>query len=249
MLACYLDMGNSRVKAWLCLDGIVQQRYSFAHPLQPDELFAELPAAFRVRVDFVGISSVMDANTNQYLAVIAEQIWGCVPRFAVSTATTLGVNNAYTEPGQLGVDRWLNVLAVAGGEPSCVVSCGTALVIDAVAGVQHLGGFIVPGLHLQLSSLVQGTRKVRPQWVAVPDLAWGKNTSDAVHRGIVLGAVAAITQAYEQLTEQTQSLPRLVLTGGDAEKLSPHLRVPHAIIPELLLCGLQRYFGHPVATE
>lgn len=242
-LACYLDMGNSRVKAWLCQDQEVIARYSFAHQLQPHQLFTELPVEFQQVMDFVGISSVLDVSANQHLAVLAEQYWQCRPQFAASQSMMHGITNAYPDYQQLGVDRWLNVLAVMDRQPCCVVSCGTALTIDALSQGQHLGGFIVPGLHLQLSSLVQGTRRVRPQLVSTPHLGWGTNTSTAVHHGIVLAAVATIEKARAQLAEQLQQPVQLVLTGGDAEKLAPHLQ-DHVIIPELLLLGLKRYFGH-----
>lgn len=41
---------------------------------------------------------------------------------------------------KLGIDRWLQVLAVASKEQDiCVISCGTALTIDLTHGLNHLG--------------------------------------------------------------------------------------------------------------
>ncbi len=62
----------------------------------------------------------------------------------------------------LGIDRWLQVLAVAtqAHENYCVISCGTALTIDLAQGQQHLGGFILPNLYLQRYSLIQNTKGI-----------------------------------------------------------------------------------------
>jgi type III pantothenate kinase len=157
---------------------------------------------------------------------------------------TLGIRCAYTEPQFLGVDRWLNILAVSQQQPVCVVSCGTALTIDVVHNNQHLGGYILPGMNLQLSSLIGGTQRVRQHDITTSSLSFGKNTSEAVHHGILLACVAAIEKVFTSLVAVVDDTVNVVLTGGDAETLSPHLPMAHDIMPELLLIGLQRYFGH-----
>jgi len=59
-----------------------------------------------------------------------------------------------------------------------------------------------------------------------------------------LSCVAAIEKAYQQIEQELQQTVDLVLTGGNADKIAQHLSISHDIIPELLLLGMQRYFGH-----
>jgi type III pantothenate kinase len=205
---------------------------------------SQLPEAFHSPVDFIGVSSVLDDAYNQQLTALCLDKWQLMPQFAHTAPASLGIDCGYTDPRLLGIDRWLNVLAVAGRQPVCVVSCGTALTLDVVEANRHLGGYILPGLSLQLASLVQGTQRVRPQEQASTSLDFGKNTSEAVYHGILLSCVASIERVYQAVQKNSKRQVQLILTGGDAEKIGLHLQCQHDIIPELLLLGLQRYFGH-----
>lgn len=242
--ACFIDIGNSRGKWWLCEDGELIASYVCWHKPSLEHVASEFPPIFNGPVDFIGVSSVLDEAYNQKLADLCWQRWQVLPAFARTAETCLGIKCGYDDPALLGIDRWLNVLAVARREPVCVVSCGTALTIDVIMADRHVGGYILPGLSLQLAALVQGTQRVRPHEVETPLLDFGKNTSEAVHHGILLSCVASIEKVYQSVQKNSQSCVGLVLTGGDAGKIARHLQVQHDIIPELLLLGLQRYFGH-----
>lgn len=244
---CYLDWGNSRVKAWICSGHVVEVEFSFLHALQPLRLLEVLPAAFRTEVDSVSVSSVLDDASNEHLAVLVKQVWNVEAEFAASSRFKRAVINGYRIPETLGIDRWLNLLAVCDLQPVCVVSCGTALTIDLMKENEHLGGYILPGLKMQIDALVQGTRRVRPVPEDELSLLPGRSTGEAVYNGITLGAVSTITRAAELLRSlSSDEQPTIVLTGGDAEKLSVYLQKPHVMIPSLILKGLQRYFGHDV---
>lgn len=244
MRSCYMDIGNSRIKLWLCEGTTLIASHAFWHQQSLALLGSDLPIEFYQSIDFIGISSVLSAEFNQQLSELCLSLWQCTPSFARTDFSSLGIKCAYDEPHLLGIDRWLNILAVANRQPVCVVSCGTALTIDVVQHNQHLGGYIMPGVNLQLSSLIQGTQRVRPHAIKQASVALGKNTSEAVHHGILLMTVAMIEKVYTTTTTMTAEPVSVVLTGGDAENLSPHLQIDHDIMPELLLLGLQRYFGH-----
>ena len=241
---CFIDMGNSRIKWWLCENGQIIASHACWHQQNLASFAAELPEIFHQPVDFVGVSSVLDAQSNQYLTWLCESWWQKKPVFAATAAACLGIQCAYQQPQRLGIDRWLNILAVAPQQPVCVVSCGTALTLDFVCNNTHLGGFILPNMSLQLSALIQGTQGVRPSVIDEPSLNLGKNTSEAVYHGILLACVGAIETAYKQQQQNFIRPLNLVLTGGNAAKIAQHLQIEHDIIPELLLLGMQRYFGH-----
>ena len=62
-----------------------------------------------------------------------------------------GLKTGYTKTEQMGIDRWLSMVACWERYQSslCIVSCGTALTIDLVdSNGNHLGGYILPGIDL-----------------------------------------------------------------------------------------------------
>jgi type III pantothenate kinase len=161
--------------------------------------------------------------------------------FAQVQAEYAGLICGYDEPSQLGIDRWLQVLAVAtqAHENYCVISCGTALTIDLAQGQQHLGGFILPNLYLQRDSLIQNTKGIKIPDAAFSELNPGRNTIDAVHHGILLGLLSTIEKVLHDFPAQ------LVLTGGDAPLFAQHLaQYQPRIEPDLLLKGLQHFAAH-----
>ena len=161
--------------------------------------------------------------------------------FAQVQANYAGLQCGYEHPEQLGIDRWLQVLAVARNPEQnyCVISCGTALTIDLADGLQHLGGYILPNLYLQRDSLIQNTKGIKIPDAAFDELGPGRNTIDAVHHGILFGLVSTIEKVLQQSPRQ------LILTGGDAPVFARYLaEYAPRIENDLLLKGLQYYIQH-----
>lgn len=163
------------------------------------------------------------------------------------------VRNAYQQPGTLGVDRWLGILAgyhVLGG--CCVVDCGSAITTDFVQGDgRHLGGFISPGLRLMKESLKLGTRNImiNPNEDLQGLMTPGTSTQEAVAHGIYLSAIGQINAAYQQVAAgQEEKLP-LVLTGGDALLVGKGLEVAVVYWPDMVYAGLELMFPVTLAEK
>ena len=146
---------------------------------------------------------------------------------------------------ELGQDRlaaiegWLGRCAINDGKtakPALIIAAGTALTIDAVAADgTHVGGLIAPGLQLSLDTLHGATGLLPPLHVETETAAaLGQGTKSAMRSGVLLAALGAIERAAEA---SFPGLPvDLVLTGGGAAALEPHL--PHAIVlPDLIVDG------------
>ncbi len=84
-----------------------------------------------------------------------------------------GVTIAYTEPHNLGVDRWLALLAAhhyvkqgieqdveqdAASSSWLIIDAGTAVTVDLMDKGKHLGGMIIPGLQLLRDSFYDKTQ-------------------------------------------------------------------------------------------
>jgi type III pantothenate kinase len=149
------------------------------------------------------------------------------------------LTNTYLNPLQLGVDRWMALIAARQRtlEPVLVVSVGTAMTVDALTaeGV-FLGGVIVPGVSLMRQSLQQGTTGVGDatgHWQTFPN-----TTANAVQSGIVAALCGAIQQQHARLAEAAKVAPYCLLTGGDAGMVLPHLGIPAEHVPALVLEGI-----------
>jgi type III pantothenate kinase len=154
-------------------------------------------------------------------------------------------------PDRLGIDRLIGAFAAHNrfGGPVVVVDAGSAVTIDYVSvEAEFVGGAILPGLSLQTRALATGTDALpHIDWNSEPSLpAPGRNTTDAIRLGVLLGlagAVERLVSSYHQISEPQQAERssqscQVVLTGGDAANISPQLRFPHQIVPNLVCRGL-----------
>lgn len=237
MKSLWLDIGNTRLKYWITQDQNIIEHNAELHLQSPADLLLGLIQHFqKLNLQHVGLSSVQDQANNQRILAILERL-GVPVIFAHVHASYDGLTCGYDHPEQLGIDRWLQVLAVADKAKNyCVISCGTALTIDLVDGLSHLGGYILPNLYLQRDALIQNTKGIKIPDAAFDELSPGRNTLDAVHHGILLGLVSTIEHVLQQSPRQ------LILTGGDAPLFARYLSEYHPMIEnDLLLKGLQRY--------
>ena len=235
----WLDLGNTRLRYWITQeDGTVIEHAAELHLQSPVDLLLGLTQHFKTKaISSIGVSSVLDQSTNERLKKILNRLKAPI-YFAKVHAQYANLITGYDNPSQLGIDRWLQVLAMSKYQQKfCIVGCGTALTIDLLDVNEHLGGYILPSLYLQRDSLTQGTKGIKIPDQAFSNLDTGRNTTDAVHHGILLGLVGAIRHTLEDYPNY-----QLILTGGDAALLAEFLaKYQPQIKTDLLLAGLQHY--------
>lgn len=227
-----LDAGNTRLKWALVEEGLWREQGSAAYT-DLSLLAQGLKAGTRCYIASVARAQ-HETQINALLAPCA-----ITPVWLVAEARFQDVRNAYTNPQQLGVDRWMSLIAARRRNPgpALVVSAGTAMTVDALAADGlFLGGLIVPGAAMMRASLRQGTARIADvagNWQAFP-----KSTPDAVESGIVAALCGAIQLQHARLTEAVGMPPNCILTGGDAEMLLPHLALGVEHAPTLVLEGI-----------
>ena len=226
-----IDAGNTRVK-WAVVSG---RRWLMRGEAGYDDLTTlSAQLAEGVRVYIASVAS--DAQIARLQAVLAS----ADIRWLESSTCFAEIENGYASPIQLGVDRWMNLVGawhrVRGA--ALVVSAGTALTVDALnATGRFIGGLIVPGSELMRTALRQGTARVEPAGGGCRDFP--VTTADAVESGIVAALCGAVETQYARLAAQTVSQPpRCLITGGDAGRLLPHLRIAVEQVPALTLEGM-----------
>ncbi len=240
-----VDLGNTSLKwAWIEAGGI-GERHAVAYARLGIDLAAKGQWAGLERPDQLFVSSVAAADTDASLRGWLEAQWGIAPVFAAASASALGVINGYDTPGQLGVDRWLALVAVREEIPDrdcLVVDCGTAITIDGITrDGRHLGGTILPGFGLMRDAL---RRQTAIPWPGLTDQAppmMATNTGDAIAGGGVHAVAALVEKMARQLLEQAGEAPVLVLAGSDAELLRQVLQCPVEVRPDLVMQGLALY--------
>lgn len=236
-----LDIGNSRIK-WCTLEsgslsagGAVT--YSVAGARQ------SLLTVFegQSRPEAVWISNVGGMEIETAAVAACQSRWGVSPKFAAAAPEGFGVRNGYRESGQLGVDRWLGLLAVRArfSEPACVANCGTAVTVDLLdAAGTHLGGFIVPGVALMVRSLSIATDGVRVSNMEPPAREPGRSTQECVINGAHAAIAALLDRAVDGLRADAGRPVVCVISGGAADAVTPLMRNACVPEPDLVLRGL-----------
>lgn len=129
------------------------------------------------------------------------------------------VGDSYLTPETLGLDRILNLRGLSGD--GLVISCGTAITIDAISNGRPYWGAIMPGfrtaaegLHARVPALPLVSLDTEPRLPATTSYI-------SVTNGVILGtARAAQAIASELLAVAFKATEaKIVLTGGDAELL------------------------------
>lgn len=229
-----IDAGNTRLKWAVVEDALWREQGSVAY----SDLSALAPVLAAEGSCY--IASVAQPQHETRIAALLETA-AIKPAWLKATARFSDIRNGYENPQQLGVDRWMGLIAARQRtrEAVLVVSVGTAMTVDALsADGTFLGGLIVPGFSLMRLGLQQGTARVAE--VDGRCQVFPQNTADAVQSGIVAALCGAIQRQHAHLAEAAGAVPLCVLTGGDAEKLLPFLAIPVQHVPALILEGIDR---------
>jgi len=240
-----IDIGNTRLKWAYEENGELLLPGSIVHRGAASTQISSFVATLGQVPDFAAAVNVAGPDVENILRHLLRDRFG-IDLQIVPTQPRFGeVINGYAAFEQLGADRWAAIVGAwqLRRRALCVVDAGTAVTIDLVADSGcHQGGMIVPGLDLMRSSLMRDTSDIdafaRQSSGRLPDGWLGKDTRSAVERGVLLMLCAAIDRTVSSMA-QGDSLPRIMLTGGDAPLVGPLLGYPVEQRPLLVLEGLR----------
>ncbi|WP_316367685.1 type III pantothenate kinase [Candidatus Thiodiazotropha sp. CDECU1] len=238
MIKLYVDIGNSAIK-WATG---AELRAGNLHQVESNKLTAAVEQAWldMERPEAVYIASVRHENVHKTLLSWIRQQWQLTPIFAETRQQEHGVTNGYEQPDQLGVDRWLALLAARALSPlpQIVVDCGSATTIDAMDGDgRHVGGIILPGLRVFAQCLRQNT-DIPPYAAGEIRDCFANDTASGIITGAVVAQCAAVEKLYQALQQREKGAIQCTVTGGDAGMLTHYLELPHQLVPCLVLNGL-----------
>jgi type III pantothenate kinase len=189
--------------------------------------------------DRVWLASVTTPERSDALtSAIAGQ--GYLVRRVQTKAQCGPLRIAYPEPLQLGVDRFLAMLAVLQRDdgPWLIVSIGSAMTVDLLGSDGlHYGGLIAPTPTHMLEAMTARFPLLNSADGRVDEFA--NNTADAIASGAHAAAIGLIERSLRTADERLGVMPKLLLTGGGAEALG----VAGDYLPAPVLDGLAIFAG------
>ncbi|NEQ35251.1 MAG: pantothenate kinase [Okeania sp. SIO3I5] len=248
-----LMIGNSRLHFGYFADAILQNAWNTNH-LQQKEIKSNINEEKGIEKSLKNILETKNLNFNHGMplliaSVVPEQtaLWQTYPNSDMITLDKLPLQGLYPT---LGIDRALAVLGGGTnlGWPILVIDAGTAITFTG-ADVQKkiVGGAILPGLKLQLSSLA--TRTAMLPSIDIPvelPPKWAKQTATAIQSGIIYTILAGMKNYIVSWQEEFPD-SKIVLTGGDRLILLSHLTTlfpevaPNIIdAPDVIFWGMAR---------
>lgn len=231
-----VDLGNTRFKWAYTGEPWRPRAQSYESEPWPDCLERAWPTAPRRML----VANVAGAERESVLAQWARRRWGLALEPVRPVRDFLGVRNLYSDPARLGADRWAALIAARAQVAAdvCVVSCGTAITVDALSGGgEFLGGVIIPGVNAARACLRAQSALIK-ETDGAEDSCLARDTGSAVAAGTLFGATGAIERALDEQQARLHAKAQVLVSGGDAERLAPLLRRPVSLAPDLVLRGL-----------
>lgn len=237
-----IDIGNTRVK-WAVKEGAsLGPQQALARTDLNEQALTDALLGSALQPSRVLVSNVAGTAAEQSLTASLGARTRASIEFVRSVRSACGVTNAYADPAKLGTDRWMSVIAahrMFGA--ACIASFGTAMTIDTVAADgKHLGGVIVPGPELMVTSLLKNTSNIaqHAREGAIAEDLFADNTLGAIHQGARHACAALVEKAYALSTARLGQEPSLVVSGGGSEQVGAALMIPFQVVPDLVLRGL-----------
>lgn len=242
-----IDIGNSNIVlggyengSLLFMTRIATDRY-----MEADQYAIELDGVFRLyKVDSkplcgVIISSVVPRVTPMLTKALSH-FTNTKPHILSlkdSGPLTVDIEN----PAELGMDILASVLAAQSSYPlpAIIIDMGTATKLTGVDAQNALRGVaIIPGLFVSLEALVGGTSLLQSVALEAPPLAIGRNTTQSMQSGIVLGTAATLDGMIDRFEQELGGEATVIATGGAAPLIIPHCHHKIHFSDTLILDGL-----------
>lgn len=233
----FIDVGNTKIKWCLTSTGGIEKTGSiFNTELIDLSINSE-------DIETVFISSVNSENLEKQ---IVEKIKPLCPHIYFAKVNKQFLETNYSD--ELGVDRWLGVLALTEKtkKNAIIIDSGTALTIDLLLiendSFLHKGGLILPGFHLFNQSLMQNSAAIR---LKNKDITIDINNSDmALLHGFLMSVSGAVEKFIMHHHLNFNDID-IYLTGGDAniifDSLEEQLQLKYHRIENAVIEGLKIY--------
>ncbi|NQY38386.1 MAG: type III pantothenate kinase [Alteromonadaceae bacterium] len=235
-----VDIGNTRTK------------FVFEHKRELSEIQIvnnEEVSTLWLDENWLFVSAILISNVSQHSLTELISKWALSNHILCSVIETakekFGVKCVYEQANLFGVDRWLALIGSAKLYPHknlLIVDAGTATTIDVLtSSLEHVGGWILPGIDLMLDSVLKNTTKVHAKKSVLVETTFGTNTTDCVNNACWASTVGYIHYSLSQAKAQGIDIDLILITGGNAKSLVQLINEPIIFEDKLIFYGLLRY--------
>ena len=185
------------------------------------------------------ISSVVPSK-NSLLSSVFKSL-GIEAVFLEEITDILDINFQIDNINELGADRVANCFYACEKmqNPAIIIDFGTATTFDFISAKrEYLGGVIMPGLQLAVSSLAEKTENLKEILFNPKDSLIGKNTEDAINSGILYGNLGAIEYMVNKSRKIFDEDVQIYATGGFGRIIAARTNFIEKYDPDLTLKAL-----------
>ncbi len=237
----YIDIGNSRIRFAAAERSIDQLAAYYYKPDTLPSVFRQYSSGLQTPARVL-VANVADNKVAAILTDLCETAWSIRPEYLKTGKVCCGVTNAYTDPGQLGVDRWLAMIAAWNKykDNLCIIDCGSAVTADLVsADGRHQGGYIIPGSYMQQQALVNTAGQITISSEYKFSEQAGRSTDECVYNGTTLAVTAFIEYILRSINAAGEGKYHCVITGGGADAIMKILKIDFRHDPLLVIEGIR----------
>ena len=245
-----IDAGNTNLVFALVDGDEIRARWRIAtDPRRTADEYAvwlhqllELEGYAKADVEAVIIGTVVPRALHN-LEVLSSKYFHVEPLVAGQGEAAWPIELDVDEPGSVGADRALNVIAAHAKYPGdlIVIDFGTATTFDVVhSSGAYKGGIIAPGINLSLDALVNAAAKLPRIAIEVPEdrSVIGRTTATQMLTGIYWGYVAMMEGLVARLKAEIGRPVTVIATGGLATLFDKNTDLFDAVEPDLTIQGL-----------
>lgn len=239
-----IDIGNTNITAGVFKDGRLTAKAKI-----PSNVYSLYEKEFKALFRKVGLCLAEEHEViiSSVVPVVLARLVMHLNKIARCRMTILGrdktvpIKNLYDVKKEVGQDRLVNAYAakILYGTPAVIVDFGTAVTFDVVSKKgDYLGGLIMPGIGISLSSLYEKTALL-PR-VELKDVSHiiGKSTVDSMRGGILFGFGAMCDGLVAKYRKTLGKSLKVIATGGNAALIKKYSDSIKSVDEDLTLKGL-----------
>jgi len=215
-----IDLGNTRIKYFV----FNNENEIDSTNLNLNDWKIELN---RLLDNYPSISRCIISDVNGSITKEIENFLSPLPLIYCSSELKLPFKSRYKPFNQLGSDRIALITSSMIEYPKeeiLIIDLGTCITYDILtSNAIHLGGSISPGYLMRYRALNKFSGKLP---LLEPEIVYnviGENTEQAIHSGVTYGIISEIKETINFYKKEFKFL-KVILSGGDAQKLSKTLK-------------------------
>jgi type III pantothenate kinase len=186
------------------------------------------------------ISSVVPLALARFI-VEMRRMSNAVKITIVGRDVKVPIRNMYKIKNEVGQDRLVNAFAakVLYGAPAVIIDFGTAITFDVISKRgDYLGGLILPGIELSLSSLYRNTALLPKVELERATSIIGKDTVNSMRGGILFGFGAMCDGLVDKYKKILGTSTKVIATGGNSKLMKRYAGSIQRVDEDLTLKGL-----------